>query len=263
MKSAASRNDALPARAMTSAETPLSGFIQARSAWPNVSGTRPGAWLDDGMPNCLAMSKAKSSRRALGLERPPVAMTSASLSKAPWLVSTLKSLAAPDAGDAARDADVDARRRAFIQQHLHDLARRARAFAEELAERLFVVGDAVLLDQRDEIALRVARQRRAGEVRVGGDEARGIVGVEVGEVAASAAGDEDFRADFGIVLEHQDAPAAPASMHGAVEPGRAGADDDGVKLHCFGHESSFCVFDQDAGGSAAPLKLGAGARDPR
>ena len=40
------------------------------------------------------------------------------------------------------------------------------AVAEQLALVLLVEGDAVALDQRDEILRRVARQRRAAEVRV-------------------------------------------------------------------------------------------------
>ena len=46
---------------------------------------------------------------------------------------------------------VDAGRGAFGQQHGHDLPRRA--VAEQLAERLLVPGDAVPLDQGDEVVL--------------------------------------------------------------------------------------------------------------
>jgi hypothetical protein len=38
--------------------------------------------------------------------------------------------------------------------------------AEELAQLLLVVGDPVTLDQRDEIACRVPRERRAAEVGI-------------------------------------------------------------------------------------------------
>ena len=46
------------------------------------------------------------------------------------------------------------------QQHADDVL--GAVVAEELAERLFVPGDAVLFDQRDEVVRRVARQRRLG-----------------------------------------------------------------------------------------------------
>ena len=48
---------------------------------------------------------------------------------------------------------------------LDDLLRRR--VAEQLTQRLFVPGDAVAMDQRDEISGRVARQRRFGEMRIG------------------------------------------------------------------------------------------------
>jgi hypothetical protein len=61
-------------------------------------------------------------------------------------------------------------------------------------------------------------------MRVGGEEMAGR-GVDVGEVAASAAGDQDFASDPGIVLEDEDAPAPFARFDGAHQSGRAGADD--------------------------------------
>ena len=57
---------------------------------------------------------------------------------------------------------------AFRFQHAHDLLRRA--IAEELAESFFVVIDAMLFHKRNEIGRGVSRQRRFGEVRIGGNE---------------------------------------------------------------------------------------------
>ena len=65
------------------------------------------------------------------------------------------------------------------------------AVAEELAEGLLVIGDAVLLDQSDDVCGSEAGERGFGEVRVGGEEVFGAA-VDVGEVAAAAAGDEDL-----------------------------------------------------------------------
>ena len=65
------------------------------------------------------------------------------------------------------------------------------AVAEELAEGFFVVGDAVLFDEGDDVGWGVAGEGGLGEVGVFGEEVFGA-GVEVGEVAAASAGDEDF-----------------------------------------------------------------------
>src|SRR3546814_3182224 len=71
---------------------------------------------------------------------------------------------------------------AFRQQQVDDLA--GRAVAEQLPQGLLVPGDAVAVDQGDEVLRRVAAQRRHAEVRVGRQEI-GRRGVQVGEVARS------------------------------------------------------------------------------
>ncbi len=90
--------------------------------------------------------------------------------------------------------------------------------------------DVVAFDQGDEVGGLVACERGAGEVRVGGEKAIGGC-VYVGEVAAAAAGDDDFRADLARVLDHQHALTARAGGERAEEPRRAAADDDGVVSH--------------------------------
>jgi len=57
-----------------------------------------------------------------------------------------------------------------------------------------VVSDAVLADERDEIGGCVAGQGGAGEVWILREKILGRA-VEVGEVTAASAGDEDFFAD--------------------------------------------------------------------
>ena len=112
------------------------------------------------------------------------------------------------------------------------------AVAEELAEGFLVVGDAVLLDQGDEVGGRVAGERGLGEVGVGGEEVIGA-GVEVGEVAAASAGDEDFFAGAVGVFEDEDAAAAAAGFDGAHEAGGAGSEDvdvEGCVAWGLGHE---------------------------
>jgi hypothetical protein len=53
-------------------------------------------------------------------------------------------------------------------------------------------------------------------------------GAEVREVATPAARDEDLRRRARGMVDHDDAPAAPAALGGAEEPGRAGTDDEDV-----------------------------------
>ena len=56
------------------------------------------------------------------------------------------------------------------------------------------------------------------------------LGVEIREVAAASAGDEDFFTDFFGAVEEQDAAAAFASFDGAEEAGGTGAEDDYVEV---------------------------------
>ena len=124
-------------------------------------------------------------------------------------------------GDVLVEDDADAGGAALRFEHGDDVARGA--IAEELAEGLLVIGDAVFLDQRDEVAGRVAGERGLREVRVGGEEVLGCA-VEVGEVAAAAAGDEDLFADAIGMIEKEDAAAALACLDGSHKPCRACAE---------------------------------------
>jgi hypothetical protein len=86
------------------------------------------------------------------------------------------------------------------------------AIAEKLAQGLLVIGNGVLRDQRHEIGGGVAGERRFGEVRVGGDKIFRPA-IEVGEIAAPAAGDEDFFPMRGAwSCRHTRRPRLPASM---------------------------------------------------
>ena len=59
----------------------------------------------------------------------------------------------------------------FGKKKIDDLL--GRSIAEQLAQGFFVIGDAVALDQRDEILRRVAAERRNAEMRIGGEKLRG------------------------------------------------------------------------------------------
>jgi hypothetical protein len=81
--------------------------------------------------------------------------------------------------------------------------------AKELAEGFFVPGDAVAIDELNEMARLVEGERGFGEVEIIREKVRWGA-AEVGEVASTAAGDEDFASGLAIVLEQRDAAAAPA-----------------------------------------------------
>jgi len=132
---------------------------------------------------------------------------------------------APHPGDRATGQDPHTGGSAFIEQHAHDLFRRV--VAEQLAELLLVPGDAVALDEFDEIIRRVARQRGLAEVRIRRQEIRWRRS-GIREIAAAAAGHQDFLADAIRMLDHEHAAAAPARCDRAHQAGRAGADYDRV-----------------------------------
>jgi len=91
-----------------------------------------------------------------------------------------------------------------------------------------VVGDAMLFEECKKIGGRVTREGGFCEVGIGGQEIfRG--GMEIGEVAAASAGDEDFFADTIGEFDDGDAAAAFASFRGAEKTGSAGAKDEDVK----------------------------------
>ena len=131
-----------------------------------------------------------------------------------------------DAIDAAVRLDAHAALCAFVDEHAHDLFRRV--VAEQLAEFLLVVRDAMPLDELDEIGRRVARQRGFAEVRIGREVLRGRR-AEVGEVAAPAAGHEDFLADLVCVFDDEYAKAALGGERGAEQSRGATAEQDRVE----------------------------------
>ena len=186
-------------------------------------------------------------------------MTSAGARYVPCEVCHLESGAMPHFGDGAARLDMRGGSAALGGQHLRDVA--CRAVAEQLAQRLLVIGNAVLLHQADEVRRGIARQRRLGEVRVGGEEVLRPC-VQVGEVAAPAAGDEDFPADPGIVFEHGDAAPAPPGFDRAHQPGGAGADDQNVGIeHIF--QTSILPECIPYNGEACPLPAWSSGPFPR
>jgi hypothetical protein len=98
----------------------------------------------------------------------------------------------------------DATRRAFVEQHRDDLRRRT--VTEKLPERFLVPSDAMTIDQGDEVGWSETAEGGLRKMRVGGQE---ILGgrADIGEIAPSAAGYQNFAAGFWRMVDQQDSPA--------------------------------------------------------
>ena len=131
-----------------------------------------------------------------------------------------------DLGNPCAEKDTHAGGATFAFEQVGDLPRRV--IAEELSERLFVIGDAVLFYERDEVRGSVPRQGRFAEVRIGGQEIFRTA-MQIGEVAAAASGDEDFLADLLGMLQHSNAAPALGGLDGAHESCRARAEHDDIE----------------------------------
>ena len=129
----------------------------------------------------------------------------------------------------ARDADaglyVNPAR--LVEQHIDNLL--GRAVAKQLAMIAFVIGNVVLFDQRDEIVLGVAGQRRDAKTGIGRQKI-GWGQVEVGEVGASTAGNPDLLPHLGGPLQQQYTASALVRFHCTHQASRPGAKDDDVEI---------------------------------
>ena len=143
--------------------------------------------------------------------------------------------------DRCRQKYAHAGIRAFAHQQVDNLLRRS--VAEKLAQRLFVIRDAVPLDEPDEIRRRVARQRRFREVRIGREE---VVGprVQVGKVGAASSGDQDLLARPLRALQHSDAASAAAGFDRGHQACRARSEDEDIETVLI-HGANFPSFDID------------------
>src|SRR5437879_8068255 len=97
------------------------------------------------------------------------------------------------------------------------------AVAKELPKSLFVIGNAMLFDERDKIRRRVPRQRGFGEVFVCGDEIFGLA-IDICEIATASAGDQDFHAHALAMFEHRDTAPAFAGLNRAEKSRGASAE---------------------------------------
>ncbi len=114
---------------------------------------------------------------------------------------------------------------AFRFEHIGDVA--GCAVAEKLAQSFFVVRNRMAFDQRDEIGGCVAGQRGFGKVRVRGDEIFRAA-MKIREIAASAAGDEDFFAGARGAFEDGNASPTLPCFDGAHQACGTGAENYGI-----------------------------------
>ena len=169
------------------------------------------------------------------MEGPPVAITSAAVLRGNGELRPVVG----DIGHALVAANVDNARTGgtFVQQHLHDLLRAA--IAEQLAQRLFVPGDLVLLHQIEEIAGSVAAERVLGEMAVAGN-VMSRTRADIGEIAPSAAGYQYLLAHRSRAFQHQYVASALTRERSTQQPGRAAAQNDCIEsgFHgaCVSHE---------------------------
>src|SRR5882672_310314 len=114
-------------------------------------------------------------------------------------------------------------------------------------------GNVIGLDQRNEIALGVASQRRTAKSRIFREKIR-RTGVQISKVAAPAAGNTNLLGRRSGLLEHQHLESALTGDAGAHQARRTGPEDDDVMKvrrrslrHSTGSTStataSFCLRD--------------------
>lgn len=129
---------------------------------------------------------------------------------------------APDFNDAGVKEDLNMRGATFRLEHVGDFS--GGIVAEELAESFFVISDAMFFKESKKIGGGEAGERGFGEVGICGNKIFRR-GVNVGEIAAATAGDENFFADAVGVLEDGDSAATLPCLNGAEEASGAGAED--------------------------------------
>ncbi len=123
--------------------------------------------------------------------------------------------------------DLDACLAALGFEHVCDVLRGA--IAEKLAKSFLVVRNTVFFDEGDEVRRCVAGESGFREVFVGADEILGVA-MDICEITASTAGDEDFLADAIGALEDCNAATAFTGFCGAEKPSRASTKNESVKL---------------------------------
>ena len=138
-----------------------------------------------------------------------------------------KTVGALNAFDGAFRVQLHTGLTAFGAKKVHDLSRGSAA--EELAQSFFIIRNVVLLHQLDEFAGGITREGGSAEVWVVG-EIIFRAGMEIGEIAATAARDKNFFADTTIVLQHKHSSTAQTGRSRTHQACATRANDNGVEL---------------------------------
>ena len=142
-------------------------------------------------------------------------------------VHLVSSRTAPHLAHRTAQPQRPARPRQIGGQHRHDL--RGRPVAKQLTQRLFMPGNARLIDAGDEIPLGVPFQRRQGKARIGGYEPIRRH-AQIGEITAPTTRNADlFARCLGVIHDHNP-PPAPRRLDRGVKPRRPGPQNDDIKF---------------------------------
>ncbi len=190
-----------------------------------MSGTSAGRHGCTRKPNCCATWYPNGVAPIFGIDKPPVAMTKDRAEKTPRSVSRRKPSSWTTSRTRVLNRIVTASRGTLLLQHGNNIARCP--VAKELPQRLLVPWDLVLLYQLQKISRSVAGKRGLGEMWIGGEEISRSR-VQIGEVAAPAAGDQDLLADPVGMVKQKNPASAAARMDGAEKTCGAGAHDDHI-----------------------------------
>jgi hypothetical protein len=90
-------------------------------------------------------------------------------------------------------------------------------------------GNLVAGQQIDEIMLAILLQRRFTKMPVLRQKHLGI-GMKIGEIAPTAAGNANFLSEFFGMIKHQHTPSTLASLNRAHQPGCPGTNNDHIKI---------------------------------
>jgi hypothetical protein len=185
-----------------------------------------GAWFTDGDVELAGDIVAESGRSHFGDGEASGGDDECGCAIDGVLRGDVKAVVAVDCADVCAEDDSDVSGGTFGEEQVDDLIRGA--VAEKLAEGFLVVANAMVLDEGDEVGGGVAGERGFREMGIGGEEIFRTA-VEVGEVTAASAGDEDFFTGAVGAFEESDASVAAARFDGGHEAGGAGADDEDIE----------------------------------
>ena len=206
---------------------PASRLMRSSSGGLNINGTSPGRVGQMSSSNRRASLYPKSVAPIRGIESPPVATTSDSaVKRQPPLTISKCSSRVTDV--ISWSVSISTAACSHSRASIATISLGG-TIAKQLAQCFFMVGNAMALDQFDEVPLCVACQRRDAEVRVLRNKVLRTA-MQVGEVASTAPRHQYFFADSVGVLEDYDPPPAIACGERAHQAGCSTAQHDDIGM---------------------------------